>query len=140
MRTQARMRYSGTFHTRVAFAYRALTFYDAVFQRTSTMQHALKEKPEHHISTQLAQGDSVCSLPSSFALLTEFLLVSFPRRTKIFQFCRSSPLPGQFGNPWFKGCLRLPTAFRSLLRPSSSLKPNHPLNGSSNNYWKLTIW
>jgi hypothetical protein len=31
-----------------------------------------------------------------------------------------------FGDPWIYGSMRLPKAYRSLARPSSVLKPNHP--------------
>ena len=79
-------------------------------------------------------SDSVCPTPLSLVLLAESLLIYFPRLTKIFQFSRSSLLTKQFGNPWFKGRLRLPTAFRSLPRPSSILKPSHPLNDCSKCY------
>ena len=62
------------------------------------------------------------------ALLTESRLLSFPPGTEMFQFsgfapsrvtlqCRVSP----FGNLRIKGCLHLPTAYRSMPRPSSPL-------------------
>ena len=61
-------------------------------------------------------------------LLTESQLMSFPPGTEMFQFsgfapsrvtlqCRVSP----FGNLRIKGCLHLPTAYRSMPRPSSPL-------------------
>ena len=81
---------------------------------------------------RLAARHSVCSSPRSFALLTEYRLVSFPPLTKIFQFRGCSLLSKLFGNPGFKACVRLPRAFRNLLRPSSLFEPNHPLSGSSN--------
>ena len=81
---------------------------------------------------RLAARHSVCSLPRSFALLTEYRLVSFPPLTKIFQFRGCSLLSKLFGNPGFNACVRLPRAFRNLLRPSSLFEPNHPLSGSSN--------
>ena len=34
-----------------------------------------------------------------------------------------------FGYRWIKGCMLLPSAYRSLPRPSSLLKPSHPPNG-----------
>ena len=33
------------------------------------------------------------------------------------------------GHPRIKDCMHLPEAFRSLPRPSSSLKPSHPPDG-----------
>ena len=65
-------------------------------------------------------------------LLTPYQLVSFPGGTKMFQFppCSFASFGGElFGNPRFNGCLRLPWAYRSLLRPSSLPEPSHPLNG-----------
>ena len=81
---------------------------------------------------RLAARHSVCSSPRSFALLTEYRLVSFPPLTKIFQFRGCSLLSKLFGNPGFNARVRLPRAFRNLLRPSSLFEPNHPLSGSSN--------
>ena len=34
-----------------------------------------------------------------------------------------------FGNPWFFASVRLPTAYRSLARPSSAPEPSHPPAG-----------
>lgn len=57
------------------------------------------------------------------------VLISFPLPTKIFQFRRCTILTDELRNPWFKACMRLPMAFRSLPRLSSLSKPNHSLNG-----------
>ncbi len=85
--------------------------------------------PNAHIFTCITAGNSVCSVRFSLALLAESHLLSFPPVTKIFQFAGCTFLSEQFGNLWLKGCMLLPTAFRSLPRPSSLLKPRHPLNG-----------
>jgi len=59
-------------------------------------------------------------------LLTASQLISFPAGTKTFQFPAFRHPYGFLGevtfrNPRFKGCMRLPWAFRSLPRPSSPL-------------------
>lgn len=68
-------------------------------------------------------------------LLAESLLISFPRGTEMFHFPRLSSRRlciqrqirevalawvAPFGNPRINACLRLPEAYRSLLRPSST--------------------
>lgn len=123
-------RYSGGSSIRKRFVYEAVTLCSGVFQRASTPVPALKKSSKHHICTHLAMGHSVCPFLLSFELLTVSQLVSFPRLTKIFQFSRSSLPSEQFGDPWFNACMRLPTAFRSLPRPSSTLQPSDPLHGS----------
>lgn len=55
-------------------------------------------------------------------LLTASLLFSLPAVTKMFQFTAYPTISGQFRNLWFKGCMRLPRAFRSLPRPSSDIQ------------------
>ena len=63
------------------------------------------------------------------SLLTESRLMSFPLGTKIFQFPRFASdcsdtttwWVSPFGYPRIIGCSHLPTAFRSVLRPSSPL-------------------
>lgn len=85
----------------------------------------------HHIRARLAAPHSVCPPPRSVALLTECLLVSFPPPTEIFQFSGCPADSSAIGDLWITGCMRLPTAFRSLLRPSSIPKPSHPLAGTS---------
>jgi hypothetical protein len=72
--------------------------------------------------------------PVRSPLLRPSRLISVPRGTEMFQFPRfastrlwiqrvtSGHDPAQvppFGYPWISACLRLPTAFRSLPRPSS---------------------
>ena len=111
------------------FAYRTITFYREAFQLSLAKFWGLKTRPEHHINNPVAKAFSVCPNRFSFALLTGSLLISFPQPTKIFQFGWSSILSNKFGNPWFNGRVLLPKAFRSLLRPSSFLEPNHPLTG-----------
>ncbi len=59
-------------------------------------------------------------------LLTAFQLVSFPAGTKMLQFPAFPILSDRLGDLRFKGCMRLPEAYRSLPRPSSALKPRHP--------------
>ena len=73
--------------------------------------------------------------PVRSPLIRKSRLFSLPPPTKMFQFgglplqteqraeARSEVL---FRYPWILDCLRLPTAYRSLPRPSSALKPSHP--------------
>ena len=110
------------------FAYRAITVYDGVFQLTSARRLAFKKTPKHHISTCLAARIRFALDARSVALLTQSLLISFPLPTKIFQFRRFPPLSRPFGDPRFAGCMLLAGAYRSLPRPSSVPKPNHPLD------------
>ena len=93
--------------------------------------------PKHHIPPK------GFSLP--FALFTRRysgnrVLLSLPPLTKMFQFrgfslltefrsLQRGPMRFSFGNPRFKGSLRLAGAYRSLPRPSSTLELSHSLDG-----------
>ena len=105
--------------------------------RVDELGGALVQNPTsgyvYHISIRFAL------LPFPSPVLRESLLLSFPPGTKMLQF-PGSPfqaaflLPGMllreqdfpFRHPGFKGCMRLPQAYRSLPRPSSARKPSHP--------------
>ena len=75
----------------------------------------------------------VWALPRSLATTGGIIsLFSLPAGTKMFQFPALALLHGKsdgpsdrqvvpFGNRWIKGYLHLPTAYRSLSRPSSPL-------------------
>ncbi len=86
----------------------------------------------HHISPSLLKGIqfALCRVPST--VITASQLLSFPAGTKILQFPASPFLSEQLRNPWLNGCMRLAKAFRSLPRPSSTLKPSYPLAGLRN--------
>ena len=114
----------------LAFTF-ALRGYHSVSRRFPTDFGLSEGKCINHIRPQLPAGVQFASPPRSFALLTECLLVSFPAGTKIFQFpaCALALAGEEFGNLGFKGCMRLPRAYRSLPRPSSHPEPSHPLSG-----------
>ena len=62
-------------------------------------------------------------------ILTASRLLSLLAVTKMLQFTAFPLLAEQFGDPGFKAYMRLAQAYRSLSRPSSALKPSHPLYG-----------
>lgn|GEM_PF-2248192 len=86
----------------------------------------------HHIYLLFREGIQFALLGFPSPVLTESLLLSFPAGTKMFQFPAFPLPPEQFGDPWVKGCVRLAKAYRSLPRPSSAIKPNHPPHGLTN--------
>ena len=118
------------------FAYEAFTLYGRAFQPTSA--HRAREcggpNPTSHYARRVAVRFVLRGFQSP--LLTASRLLSLPALTKMFQFCafafetRFNPdlelKDVQLGDPWFKGCMRLATAYPSLPGPSSPLKPSHP--------------
>ena len=84
------------------------------------------ERGRIHISRMSPHAIQIAMFPFRSLLLRESLLVSLPSGTKMFQFPEFPVLSGRFGNLGFKGCMRLPQAYRSLPRPSSASKPRHP--------------
>ena len=87
------------------------------------------------------EGVRFALCPFHSPLLGASRLLSLPPLTKMFQFrgfsllTECGPLPKEdprelsFGDPRFKGGLRLAGAYRSLPRPSSTLELSHPLGG-----------
>ena len=57
------------------------------------------------------------------------VLVSSPTGTEMIQFPEFLLIAETFRNLWFKGCMLLAKAYRSLPRPYSVLEPSHPLSG-----------
>ena len=74
--------------------------------------------------------------PFRSPLIRESRLISFPRPTQMLHFgwfavpCLRKGLSLRtrfsFGDRWINGCMLLPSAYRSVPRPSSLLKPSHP--------------
>jgi hypothetical protein len=91
----------------------------------------------HHISCTLPHRIQFVLRRFRSTLITASLLLSFPAGTKMLQFPACPILTDEFRNLWFKGCMRLARAFRSLPRPSSALKPSHPLDGLLKNQNQL---
>lgn len=98
----------------------------------------LKENPLHHISNTLLWKIrfALCCLQS--LLLTASLWFLFHRLLRCFT---PPSFPSfriccdvAFGNLQVNTCMRLTGAYRSLPRPSSSIKPSHPPNSVSSNY------
>ena len=127
------------------FAYRTVTLYRRPFQAVQLDSRFVTLRPprEEALSapttptTQRSRA-LTCSrfrlFPVRSPLLGESRLLSFPEGTKMVHFPSLAPpllwiqrgvtrnYPGwvsPFGNPRIKACLRLPEAYRSLLRPSS---------------------
>ena len=129
------------------FAYRAFTFFGGSFQRPSARlvfcnspirlqpDQTTPHNPDKATPARLA-FDRFRLFPVRSPLLGESRLFSLPGGTEMVHFsplasaelcvhsemtghdhCRVSP----FGHPRIKACLRLPEAYRSLLRPSSPL-------------------
>ena len=127
-----------------SFAYRALTFCGVTFQSASTRaalaRRCLQTPPCDPTTprTQRLQASARTGFglfPFRSPLLGESILLSLPPGTKMFQFPGFPPRTlcvqvrvtahvgrrvAPFGYPRIKACLRLPEAFRSLLRPSSA--------------------
>jgi hypothetical protein len=136
-------------HKRVteSFAYRAFTFFGGSFQRPSARlvfcNSPIRLQPDQTTPHNPDKATPAGLTPSRFGLfrvrsplLTESQLLSLPGGTEMVHFsplasaelcvhsemtghdpCRVSP----FGHPRIIACLRLPEAYRSLLRPSSPL-------------------
>src|SRR5579875_2831759 len=96
----------------------------------------------HYISHALLQGIRFGLSPFRSPLLRGSLLISPPLATQMLPFARFTIgslltrlpryYPGSevsFGYPRIEDRLRLPEAYRSLPRPSSSPKPSHPPDG-----------
>ncbi len=100
--------------------YGTFTLYGVLFQGTSARKKGLM-KP--HISLPLLARIQFALYRFRSLLLTISQLVSFPAVTKMFQFAAFSAIPG-FGDLWFKGCMHLPRAYRSLPRPIIQARPS----------------
>ena len=124
------LRYSGSCRLSFAFPYKTFTFSGRLSQNLSGSYLSL-------FAVQTPSGFRPMVWPLSLSLATTqeidvsfsssgYLDVSVPRVPLLTLFdlrqhdmsstCRVSP----FGNPWITGYLLLPTAFRSLSRPSSA--------------------
>ena len=124
-------------------AYRGITVFACSFQSDSAnCQGSLPLKAAnsiHHICLALLQGIRFGLFPFRSPLIGESRLISFPHPTKMLQFGwfalsyfrkRVSLRRGlPFGYRWINGRMLLPSAYRSLPRPSSLLKPSHPPSG-----------
>ena len=130
-----------------SFAYGAITLYGSSFQRLLARLVICNSstwlQPDQTTSHDTDEARLAGLAPGRFRLfrfrsplLTESRLLSLPEGTEMVHFpsltstelyihsgmtghdpCRVSP----FGHPRIKACLRLPEAYRSLLRPSSPL-------------------
>jgi hypothetical protein len=126
-----------------AFAYRAITYFGRAFQLASANPlfcnspgrsggPVLFPQPRRRNAPELARH-RFGLFPVRSPLLGESLLLSLPEGTEMvhfpslasatYEFSRGSRgFPrwvAPFGNPRINACLRLPEAYRSLLRPSS---------------------
>jgi hypothetical protein len=74
--------------------------------------------------------DSVCPLPLSLAV-NHGIEISFSSFGYLDDSVPRVPVPkkGQFRHLWFKECMLLARAYRSLPRPLSALEPSYPLFG-----------
>ena len=119
--------YSGYSTSNTCFLYGAITLYGVVFQTTSSHNYYLYSSP----TTPIRRIVLVWAVPRSLATTcgiiiifssSGYLDVSVPRVTfladDISSICRVSP----FGHLRISDRLHLPVAFRSLPRPSSSLR------------------
>jgi hypothetical protein len=121
--------------SRRVFAYRAFTFFGRPSQCRSPDPGGLSLSRDAPYNPADTEASTVWAVPRSLAT-TEGIssLISFPPGTEMVQFpgCRPRKLcihlrvagnpTGRvtpFGHLWIAGCLLLPTAFRSLPRPSS---------------------
>ena len=122
-------RYSGYSPQRLAYVYRAFTFYGIAFQRLSASRIFDYVCPT---TPQLPKHLRFGLLPVRSPLLGEYLnwsiflpvLRCFSSRGSLLACARFPHCCGRvapFGNPRIEGCLRLPAAYRSLPRPSSPL-------------------
>ena len=121
-------RYSGYRYASCRFAYRTVTVYGATFQRlplTTCLAITRSYYPAE------AGTSAVWALPRSLAttggIIVYFLFLQVLRcfsslRLPLYLGKDNYPSGNwvvPFGNPWIKGYLLLPTAYRSLSRPSS---------------------
>ena len=123
--------YSGTGCAAPSFAYRTFTPFGPAFQRCSARFFRRFAGPQPRPSEDFRFG----LFPVRSPLLRESFLFSFPPGTKMFQFPGFSPHElcihswvtrhysrwvSPFGDLRIEGRLRLPGAYRSLPRPSST--------------------
>ena len=125
------------------FAYGGITLYACTFQSDSAKYQGwlpLKATTSiHHICLTLLQGIRFGLFPFRSPLLRGSRLISFPHPTQMLHFGwfalpylrKGVSLRTGFplGHRWINGCMLLPSAYRSLPRPSSLLKPSHPPSG-----------
>ena len=125
------LRYSGTGSLLCHFVYGTVTLFGRAFQPCSPMALVTSRRP----STPAFRRMLVWAPPLSLAATQEIVLtffssgyldVSVPRVPSHALWIHpwvtghDSRWVSPFGHLWIKACLRLPTAFRSLPRPSSA--------------------
>ena len=94
----------------------------------------------HHISGKLPVRIRIALSGFQSPLLTASQLVSFPPATEMFQFTGFLRITARIGNPGFKGCMRLPRAYRSLPRPyNTRAKPSSEWLSSYTRLRLLTV-
>lgn len=121
-----------------ASTYGGITLFACTSQSNSARHQgtfALKQPPAHHICIALLQHIRFGLFPFRSPLIRESRLISFPHPTQMLHFGRfavpclrkglSLRTRFSFGDRWINGCMLLPSAYRSLPRPSSLLKPSH---------------
>ena len=139
-RTISKARYSGypTQHL-PSYTYGAITLSGAPFQELRLPRLGGGQVLQPHIPSSSRHQVRFALCPFRSPLLRASRLLSPPPGTKMFQFpgfpfaaANGASLSRQevpFGDPGFKGCMRLARAYRSLPRPSSAPEPNHPPSG-----------
>ncbi len=124
-------------------AYGGITLYACTSQSNSARrQGALPLKVAasiHHTFPALLQGIQFGLFPFRSPLIRESRLISPPHPTQMLHFgwfalpCLRKGVSLRtgflFGYRWINGCMLLPSAYRSLPRPSSLPKPSHPPSG-----------
>lgn len=111
--------------------YGAITLYRVPFQETSDIK--IKKCVSQYSTSHYPLGsDSVCSIPLSIAFTNGILfwylffrlLRCFNSADSHLQIVNTSQNWREvaLSNPEFNGCIRLPQAYRSLLRPSSAFR------------------
>ena len=126
-----------------ALAYGGITLYACTSQSNSARHQGASPLKAtisiHHICFALLQRIRFGLFPFRSPLIRESRLISIPHPTQMLHFgwfaipCLRKGLSLRtrfsFGDRWINGCMLLPSAYRSLPRPSSLLKPSHPPSG-----------
>lgn len=116
------------------FSYGAITLLGSSFQSTLDPQTRSSPSPNPTSHLPCSRG-SVCPLPLSVALTNGISIDVFScgycdasvfrvPSHKIALASQNRGIP--FRNPRFNACMRLPSAYRCLPRPSSVSEPSHP--------------
>ena len=118
--------------TRSPFPYEAFTLFGSRVPRKFGLDEEGVHESEPHISNGFPRRIRFALYPLRSPLLRASRLLSSPAPTRMLRF-GALPFPDgnalrrevAFGHRWFKGSLRLPSAYRSLARPSSAPEPSH---------------